>query len=146
MDLASYTLPTNVEVLDYTGNGAFSGTGNAQNNNLAAMFASSSVLNGGAGNDTLQGGDGDDSILGGLGDDELWAGVMGTDVLDGGAGTDLAMLGMLGDYDIKQVGTDLQFKRFMDDSVITVRNVENFDLDGELFTLAELIAVITPPM
>ena len=43
--LNAYTLPANVEILTFTGAGAFTGTGNAGNN----------TINGGAGNDTLRG-------------------------------------------------------------------------------------------
>ena len=57
--LAAYTLDGEVEVLTYTGSGAFTGTGNESANRLQ----------GGAGNDTLDGRSGADTLVGGLGDD-----------------------------------------------------------------------------
>jgi Ca2+-binding RTX toxin-like protein len=69
--LSSYTLSANVENLIYIGSGTFSGSGNAEDNQLT----------GGAGNDILSGHGGDDLITGGA----------GNDVIDGGAGTDTAV-------------------------------------------------------
>jgi len=68
----SYTLATNVEVLNFIGTGAFSGTGNALAN----------VMTGGAGADTLNGAGGDDRLIGGA----------GADTLIGGAGNDIFVL------------------------------------------------------
>lgn len=57
------------------------------------------ILIGGAGTDILIGGDGDDSLVGGADDDDL----------SGGAGTDTAHFsGPRADYDIVQIGPDLQ--------------------------------------
>ncbi len=71
-----YTLPANVEILEFTGISPKTGTGNALAN----------LLKGNDGNDTLYGKDGDDTLLGGK----------GNDILDGGAGVDI-MTGGLGD-------------------------------------------------
>jgi len=57
--LSSYTLPTNVENLTYTGTGAFRGTGNALANSIT----------GGAGNDVLKGLGGADHLNGAAGHD-----------------------------------------------------------------------------
>jgi Ca2+-binding RTX toxin-like protein len=57
--LASYTLGANLENLEYTGTGNFTGTGNALDNRIT----------GGVGNDTLDGGAGVDIMAGGLGND-----------------------------------------------------------------------------
>jgi hypothetical protein len=57
--LASFTLPTNVENLTYTGTAAFTGTGTTLAN----------AITGGAGNDRLTGGKGADTLLGGAGKD-----------------------------------------------------------------------------
>lgn len=57
--LASFTLAANVENLDFTGVGAFTGVGNAGNN----------VLQGDLGDDTLTGGQGNDTLIGDEGSD-----------------------------------------------------------------------------
>lgn len=57
--LASYSLGAGLEILTYTGIGAFVGTGNDLAN----------VITGGAGNDTLDGGLGADTLVGGNGAD-----------------------------------------------------------------------------
>ena len=75
--LASYTLGANVENLEFTGTGDFSGIGNG--------FAN--TITGGAGNDTLAGGAGLDTLKGGSGNDTLDGG-LGSDILNGGDGGD----------------------------------------------------------
>lgn len=55
----TFTLAANVENLEFTGEGAFIGTGNAAAN----------VIQGGMGDDTLTGLGGNDTIIGGAGDD-----------------------------------------------------------------------------
>jgi Ca2+-binding RTX toxin-like protein len=84
-NLAAYTMPGNVENLEYTGGGSFAGTGNAGNNRIVGGFNA----------DTLAGGDGDDRLEGNSGADTL-KGEGGNDYLDGGPGADL-MIGGLGD-------------------------------------------------
>ena len=77
--LAAYALGANVENLEFTGTGGFSGTGNDLDN----------LITGGAGNDTLTGGAGYDRFRG-LG---------GTDTIDGGDDEDtLVLTGKPGDY------------------------------------------------
>jgi Ca2+-binding RTX toxin-like protein len=66
--LASYTLPDNVEVLQYMGGGNFVGLGNGLDNTLLGN-AGADMLNGGLGNDSLNGGTGADTMIGGLGND-----------------------------------------------------------------------------
>ena len=56
---AAFTLGANIENLDFTGGGAFSGTGNVGAN----------VIQGGEGDDTLSGLGGDDTLIGDAGDD-----------------------------------------------------------------------------
>ena len=62
----TYTLSTNVEVLNLTGTASVNGTGNALNNDLRGNEASN-VLDGGAGSDSLQGGGGADTYRFGRG-------------------------------------------------------------------------------
>jgi Ca2+-binding RTX toxin-like protein len=78
------TLSNNVENLKYTGNGAFTGTGNALDNEISGGDKGNK-LDGGAGNDLLTGGLGADSLLGGLGND-TFIGTAGKDTIDGGDG------------------------------------------------------------
>ncbi|WP_080579286.1 beta strand repeat-containing protein [Sinorhizobium fredii] len=61
---SSYVLGANVEVLRYSGTGAFTGTGNGLAN----------LLGGGSGNDDLHGGAGDDELIGNEGSDEVSGG------------------------------------------------------------------------
>jgi Ca2+-binding RTX toxin-like protein len=60
--LASYTLPANVEILFYTGTGAFYGVGNDTTGSIT----------GGAGNDTLVSGTGAEALNGGGGTDTFY--------------------------------------------------------------------------
>jgi Ca2+-binding RTX toxin-like protein len=62
--LSSYSLPTNVQNLTYTGTGNFTGNGNGLAN----------TITGGSGNDTLAGNGGSDTLTGGAGNDRLSGG------------------------------------------------------------------------
>jgi Ca2+-binding RTX toxin-like protein len=72
----SWTLGSNVEILQLEGSGQLTGTGNALNN---LIFASDGgcTLNGGTGHDTLVGDRGDDWLQGGSGNDDLTGGMSG---------------------------------------------------------------------
>jgi len=74
----TYTLPTNIEDGELTGNHNSNLTGNTFNNDLI----------GNGGNNILNGGGGADEITGGLGNDTLISGI-GNDDLVGGTGKDL---------------------------------------------------------
>jgi len=65
---ATFTLSANVENLSLTGVGAFSGTGNIDNNIITGNRGNN-VLSGLAGHDTLDGGGGNDTLIGGAGND-----------------------------------------------------------------------------
>jgi large repetitive protein len=86
---------TNVENLRYTGNGDFTGTGNALNN----------LIFGGTGDDILRGGDGSDTLFGGAGADDLF-GEAGNDTFIVGSdyrsasytGTQITVNGSVADY------------------------------------------------
>jgi len=64
----SYTLASNVEVLELTGREFIHGTGNATDNSLFGNVGNNSLF-GLGGNDTLDGGSGSDTLDGGIGDD-----------------------------------------------------------------------------
>ncbi|MCG7394811.1 heme peroxidase [Microvirga sp. ACRRW] len=93
--LASYTLTAGVENLEYTGGGAFTGTGNALNNAITSGNSGDNLsgldgddtLNGNGGNDTLNGGVGNDNVNGGSGNDVMDGGI-GNDTIDGASGVD----------------------------------------------------------
>ncbi|HMP56918.1 MAG TPA: calcium-binding protein, partial [Novosphingobium sp.] len=72
--LNSYSMPTDVENLTFTGTGNFRGDGNELAN----------VISGGAGNDTLDGGAGNDTLDGGLGDDTYIVDSAGDFIRDSG--------------------------------------------------------------
>jgi Ca2+-binding RTX toxin-like protein len=104
--LNSFTLAANLEILLFTGTGAFYGFGNATANRITGG-ASSDQLDGGAGDDILWGGGGADILLGGQGVDTLY-GEAGNDVLNGGAGDDI-LTGGLGDdrYVVDSLGDQI---------------------------------------
>jgi len=86
--LSTYTLAAHIEVLNYDGAAAFTGTGNAQDNLLFSR-GGHDTLNGGDGNDTLNGGAGNDSMSGGEGDDRFIVAQAGDIVVElAGQGTD----------------------------------------------------------
>lgn len=95
--LLTYALRDHFEVLRFTGNGAFTGSGS----NLADVIyggAGADMLSGLNGNDLLDGGGGTDTLNGGVGDDVLngggasdrLIGGAGNDALNGGDGTNTA--------------------------------------------------------
>ena len=94
-NLASYTLPANVEILEYFGAGAFTGTGNAEANIMVAGSLDD-VLSGGDGDDTLAGEAGNDTLNGGNGADRLFGGT-GADIMNGEAGNDRMTVDNIGD-------------------------------------------------
>jgi Ca2+-binding RTX toxin-like protein len=106
--LATYSLANlaNVENVHYTGNAAFTGTGNG-----AANYITSN-----AGNDTLSGGAGNDTLSSGA----------GADIIDGGADTDtVAVLGAFGDYTVTRPNlTDTVLVDNATGEQVTLRNVE----------------------
>jgi len=94
--LTTYVMTENVEILVFTGQGNFTGTGNALantitggigNDRLSGMGGNDQLL-GGIGNDILDGGDGNDNLQGANGNDTLTGGA-GVDVLSGGIGVDV---------------------------------------------------------
>ena len=94
--MSSHLLKANVENLIYTGTSAFTGTGNADANEIT----------GGSAGDRLSGAGGDDSLFGAGGDDVLIGGA-GNDALNGGGGQDTAQLsGLQADYTIESLGGD----------------------------------------
>jgi serralysin len=89
--LSTYTLPDQVENLQWNTSGSFTATGNALNN-VIWSGASDDILSGGDGNDELQASAGNDTLDGGDGNDYL-NGASGADIYTGGAGSDLIKIG-----------------------------------------------------
>lgn len=94
-DLASYTLPDNVEDLEYTGAGAFTGNGNGLGN-IIVGGGLGDAINGNDGDDTLGGEAGNDTLNGGNGSDRLIGGT-GADTMNGEAGNDRLIIDNAGD-------------------------------------------------
>jgi Ca2+-binding RTX toxin-like protein len=68
--IVSYTLPTNVNTLIFTGTAALQGTANGGNDLITANTGADTLVAAGAGNDTLVSGSiGTDSLVGGTGND-----------------------------------------------------------------------------
>ncbi len=89
--LSTYTLPAEVENLQWNASGSFTATGNALDN-VIWSGASADTLSGGDGDDELNSGSGNDSLNGGDGNDYLNGGA-GADVYTGGAGSDFIRIG-----------------------------------------------------
>lgn len=112
--LSIYTLPENVEQLDYLGTIGGQLTGNSSGNTINGGMGDdridgragrdflygrdgNDILLGGAGDDQLDGGSGDDLLFGGD-DNDLLLGWAGNDLLDGGRGRDTMRGGMGDDF------------------------------------------------
>jgi Ca2+-binding RTX toxin-like protein len=137
---SAMTQALNVESMYYTGNAAFAGTGNVQNNLLGGSYGND-TLSGLAGDDILLGGGGNDSLLGGDGNDNLY-GDEGKNTLDGGAGDDTAHLARSADhYTVTRpnaIDVVLTDKDSGDSTVL--RNVEHVDFAGQaVLDYADLI-------
>lgn len=102
--LATYILTANVENLEYTGAGGFSGTGNDRNNVIVGG-GQGDTLSGMNGDDTLGGEAGDDTLNGGNGNDRLIGGT-GADTMNGGDGNDLLIFDNNGDVANGGAGID----------------------------------------
>ena len=86
--LSSYTLPGEVENVQFSGSGSFSGTGNAGNNQLVGAGGSDTLV-GGAGFDTLDGRGGADVMAGGAHNDTYYVDHAGDEVVElAGGGAD----------------------------------------------------------
>ena len=109
--LANYILGANVENLIYTGNGNFTGTGNALANTIRGRNGADH-LTGGAGNDFLNGGAGNDVFVfaaAGFGADRIQGfdanAIGGQDLLDI-SGLGITAASFAGDVSITDVGAD----------------------------------------
>jgi Ca2+-binding RTX toxin-like protein len=89
--LNTYTLPDEIEILQFNTSGNFTATGNVLDN-VIRSGGGNDVLSGGDGDDEIQASAGNDSLDGGDGDDFL-NGSAGADVVTGGAGSDLIQIG-----------------------------------------------------
>lgn len=116
----SHTLRQNFENVTFTGQGGFTGTGNALDN----------IITGGASADTLTGG-------------------MGNDTLNGGAGTDMGVLsGVRADYTVTLTADGYQVADNIAgrDGVDQLVDMENVRFsDGSTAALAELVAPVPFP-
>jgi len=131
--LASYTLGANVEGLRYTGAAAFTGNGNALDNEIRGGNGADKLLGGlggdtlfgGLGNDTLTGGDGSDHfVIAGVGIDTLVDFVSGSDTLK----LDVTGLAKLGNGDM------------VVDNATTINAPGGFGTDAELVIVTANIA------
>ncbi|WP_298191005.1 DUF4347 domain-containing protein [Novosphingobium sp.] len=98
----SYALDKNVENLQLTGTGDFSGVGNVLANTLTGNDGAN-ILSGEDGNDTLVGGIGADTLIGGTGSDTLDGGA-GTDAMIGGSGNDTYVIDSADDVIVEEAG------------------------------------------
>jgi Ca2+-binding RTX toxin-like protein len=103
-NLSNYTLPVNVENLEYTGASAFAGNGNALANYIVGGARGDS-LSGMGGDDELGGEAGDDLLNGGEGSDRLIGGT-GADMMNGENGNDRLIVDNAGDVAIGGAGID----------------------------------------
>ena len=121
-NLATYTLASEVENLQWNGFGSFTGTGNVLNN-IIWSGSSDDTLSGGDGNDELRSGGGNDSLDGGA-DDDLLIGSAGADVQTGGSGADNFRIGYF------DSGTGSDADRITDFAVGTdIVDVSGWDAD-----------------
>jgi Ca2+-binding RTX toxin-like protein len=144
-----YKLPANVEGLYFSVLGSFTAIGNALSNGIATGDGNDYV-EGGAGDDAISTGYGDDTMFGGEGNDGIGASG-GNDLFDGGAGTDsVFMMAARENYVIRRAGANgLSFTYIGEGAgdgghTLTVRDVENFYMVGELHTLAQFQAELPP--
>lgn len=139
-DLVIYTLPDNVENLEYTGAGAFTGNGNGLGN-IIVGGGLGDAINGNDGDDTLGGEAGNDTLNGGNGSDRLIGGT-GADTMNGEAGNDRMIVDNHGDVANGGDGIDtVEFSAVDLNYVITgdveiVRNISGGDIFVTLNALA----------
>ena len=118
---SSFTLPTGVENLEYTGSGAFTGTGNDLAN-IVTGGGLGDTLSGGAGDDNLGGEAGNDVLNGDAGMDRLTGGT-GADTMNGGADNDTLVVDNVGD--VANGGTGI-------DTVEITANLSNYAITGDV--------------
>lgn len=85
--IGTFTIPDNVENLEFTGIGPLTVMGNDSDNRITGNIGND-IIAGAGGNDTLTGNNGHDTLSGDAGNDQLFGGA-GNDLLDGGADDDL---------------------------------------------------------
>ncbi len=117
--LSSYALGANVENLQYTGAGSFTGTGNELANAITGM-SGSDTLYGGAGNDLLSGQAGTDTLDGGT----------GADTMTGGAANDTYYVDDAGDIVTETAGGGTDMVRTSLSSYTLGSQVENVTYIG----------------
>jgi len=125
----AYTLGSNVENLQLSGDFALKGTGNTLDNVITGNWRAN-TLNGGGGNDTLYGVDGNDIITGGAGNDVLDGG-SGNDTMSGGADNDTYYVNTSADVIIESAGQGIDTVYTQFSGSFTLSNdVENLVHEG----------------
>jgi Ca2+-binding RTX toxin-like protein len=117
--LSTYTLPDEVEDLQWNASGSFTATGNALGN-VIRSGGSADTLSGLDGDDELQAGAGNDTLNGGNGDD-LLNGASGADIYTGGAGSDVFQVGFF------ESGTGANADRITDFATGDIVDVSSWD-------------------
>ncbi len=138
-DTASFTLPIDIENLEYFGSATLIGTGNSVANVIIGG-GMGDTLNGLGGDDTLGGEAGNDLLEGGNGNDRLNGG-SGVDTMNGGAGNDILVVNVSGDIASGGDGIDtVQFVTSIFAAYTAQADVENFS-SANVFVNATLNAL-----
>ncbi|HYG47844.1 MAG TPA: calcium-binding protein [Allosphingosinicella sp.] len=119
--LSTYTLPAEIENLQWNASGSFTGTGNGLDN-IIYGGGFDDVLSGAGGNDELRGSGGNDTLDGGAGND-LLIGSSGADIHTGGADNDTFRI------DYWSSGTGVDADRITDFASGDLVDVSGWDAD-----------------
>ena len=142
LDLSGYSNTQTITLVA----GDFSSVGGLTSNLSIAYGATIENATGGTGNDTIYGNDSNNTILGNNGNDSIY-GSAGDDSLDGGAGTDTVFYSYnLADFLISLVDSvTVIFENVAQSYSDTLANFESYNLNGTVYTYADIVAQATPP-
>jgi Ca2+-binding RTX toxin-like protein len=150
--LSTYTLPANVEFIEYIGQGNFnvvvsdppkggsggnSTGGNSTGGNSTGGGSTGGNVTGGGGNDTVTGGSGGDTLSGGDGQDNVNGG-SGNDTVSGGGGNDTVSGGDGNDTIVGGDGNDVLDGGLGVDTLIGGVGDDTYVVDNALDTVEEL--------